>query len=72
MDTTVKHTKGRVTDITCNQCQKLVPFIQPELSTDPAEATVMSHSCPLQILTDKQEALAKAQAAETATTNTSE
>lgn len=58
MSYTINQNKGRVTDVVCDQCHKIVPFTQPELSSRPDEATILGHSCPQQILTDKQEALA--------------
>ena len=50
--------KGKVTDVTCDQCHKLVPFSQPELSVLPAEASILDHACPNEILVDAQEAIA--------------
>lgn len=59
MTTTIKsNTSGKVTDVTCDQCHKLVPFTQPQLSVDPAEAIVLDHACPPQILADRQDDIA--------------
>lgn len=67
MDTkgyTVKsNAKGRVTDVTCGLCNKLVPFNQPDLSVSPTEVSIISHSCPPQILSDVQDAIVETQAA---------
>lgn len=46
----------------CYLCHKLVPFTQPQLSTNASEVTVLDHGCPPQILTDTQDAIAQATA----------
>lgn len=58
--------QGRVTSVVCDDCHKLVPFTQPELSTNPDEATIIGHACPPQILQDTQDAIAEQVAEATA------
>lgn len=57
MNYSIEQDNGRATSVTCNDCNRLIPFVQPQLSTDVADVTVISHSCPPAILAATQQAV---------------
>lgn len=61
MAVTIKTRYNKVISVTCDDCDRLVPFVQPELSQDKTEVIIYEHACPVQMLAVVQEELAAIQ-----------